>query len=151
LFAEAHEVPKSVLIRTSRSEFVLPALRAKLTFAGDNTTEVTRMLVDLNGQQMVALKAKEFDASSVNPDDYTGDFYSPELGTLYTFVSKDGQLVVTHPRIDSFTLVPTGTDEFSSDKSFCNRIGFLRDSGNKVTGCLISAGRIKNIGFRKIL
>lgn len=150
LFAEAHELPKSQLIRISHSEFTLPAVNAKLTFSDTGTADKNNLIVDLNGQQMTAIKIKEYDTSSANPDDFMGDFYSPELGTIYTFTSGGGQLFVTHPRIDEFSLIPTGPDQFSSDKSFFNRVEFLRDSEKNVTGCMISAGRIRNINLIKI-
>lgn len=150
LYAEAHEVPRSQLIRKAESEFILPALRASLTFSGNDTTQVDKLIVDLNGQKMIAPKLKDFDVSGVNPADFTGDYFSQELGTVYTFVDSHDKLVVRHPRIADFNLTAVGKDKFSSDKTFCNRIEFVRDQQNKVTGCLLSAGRVRNIRFDKL-
>ena len=47
-----------------------------LTFAGETAADINRLLVDLNGQKMVAPKLKAFDTSAVNPGEYTGDFFS---------------------------------------------------------------------------
>lgn len=150
LFAEGHEVPKSQLIRKSESEFLLPLMRASLTFAGDNEGGINRLLVLLNGQQMVAPKVKAFVPETVNPDDYTGDFYSPELGTVYTFAGSDRQLIVKHARLDDFPLTAVNPDQFSSDKRFCTRIEFIRNENNLITGCMITGGRVRNIRFEKI-
>lgn len=150
LFAEAHEVPRTRLVRTAESEFLLPLMRAKLTFAADTATVINKLIVELNGQKMVAPRLKPFDVSSVSPGEYTGHFFSPELSTVYTFVNSGGNLMVKQPRIGDFTLTATETDQFSSDKSFCNRIEFIRDGNRNITGCLLSAGRIRNIKFNKI-
>ncbi len=150
LFAEGHEVPKSQLIRTSESEFLLPLMRASLTFAGDNESGINKLIVVLNGQQMVAPKIKAFDTTTVNPDEYTGDFYSPELGTVYAFASSDKQLVAKHSRLDDFPLTAVNRDQFSSDKRFCTRIEFIRNENNVITGCMITGGRVRNIHFEKI-
>jgi hypothetical protein len=74
------------------------------TFAGETAADINRLLVDLNGQKMVAQKLKAFDASAVNPGEYTGDFFSHELGTVYTFVNSGKQLMVKHARMDDFIL-----------------------------------------------
>lgn len=147
LYAEAHEVPKSRLVRTSEKEFTLPMMRAKLTFAGDDPASVSRMLVELNGQQMVAPKLKPFEPSSVSTDELTGDFYSHELRTIYTFVTKDKQLVVKQLRMEDVKLQATAPDQFSIDK---RRVEFVRGADNKITGFMFSSGRIRNIWFQKI-
>lgn len=147
LFAEGHEVPKSRLVRISEKEFSLPMMRAKLTFAGDDGTSVNKILLDLNGQQMVAPKLKEFDPSSVSTDEFTGDFYSPEFRSVWTFQTKEKQLVAKQLRMDEIVLKASGPDQFSIDK---RRVEFVRGADKKVTGFMFSAGRIKNVWFSKI-
>ena len=150
LFVEAHEVPITRLIQVSPTEFTLPAMNARLTFESDSNREISHINIVLNGQQMAAKKIKAFDAASVVPDEYTGNFYSPELGTVYSFVSKNGQLIAKHPRLEDFTLTAVNTGQFSTGQWFLKRIEFIRDGHNKVTGCLASGGRINNIKFEKI-
>ena len=150
LFVEAHEVPLTQLIQVSPNEFSLPGMKARLTFASDNNGEISQLNILLNGQQMTAKKMMTFDATSVIPDDYTGNFYSPELGTVYTFVTKNGQLIARHARLDDFILTAVNTDQFSTPEWFLKRIEFIRDSKNKVTGCVAAGGRISNIKFEKI-
>jgi CubicO group peptidase (beta-lactamase class C family) len=150
LFVEAHEVPKTRLFQVSPTEFILPAMKARLTFASDNSGEVNLINILLNGQEMAAQRMKTFDATSVNPDDYNGTFFSPELGTVYTFVTKNGQLIARHARLSDFTLTAVKSDQFSTEKRFLKRIEFTRDDKNTVTGCVASGGRINNIKFEKI-
>jgi CubicO group peptidase (beta-lactamase class C family) len=150
LFIEAHEVPKTRLCQVSPTEFTLPAMNAGLTFESDNTGEVNQINIVLNGQQMAAQKMKTFDATTVNPEDYNGNFFSPELGTVYTFVAKNGQLIARHARLSDFALTAVRPDQFSSGNRFLRRIEFTRDDKNEVTGCVASGGRISNIKFEKI-
>lgn len=147
LFAEGHEVPKSRLVRMSEREFTLPIMRAKLTFGGDDQSSVNKILLDLNGQQMIAPKMKDFDPSSVIADEFTGDFYSPELRTVYTFATKDKQLVVKQLRMEDLMMNATAGDQFSNGRT---RLEFVRGNDKKITGFMFSSGRIRNIWFGKI-
>jgi hypothetical protein len=122
-------------------------MRAKLTFAGDDATSVNKILLDLNGQQMIAPKMKDFDPSSVTADEFTGDFYSPELRTVYTFITKERQLVVKQLRMDDVVMNATAGDQFSYGKT---RVEFVRGNDKKITGFMFSSGRIRNIWFGKI-
>jgi CubicO group peptidase (beta-lactamase class C family) len=150
LFVEAHEVPLTRLFQVSPTEFTIPAMNARLTFAPDNAGEVNQIDIVLNGQPMTAKKLKTFDATTLNPDEYNGNFFSPELGTVYTFVTKNGQLVARHARLGDFEMTAVNPDQFSTDKRFLKRIEFTRNEKNVVTGCLAWGGRISNIKFEKI-
>lgn len=147
LCAEAHELPKSHLIRTSEREFSLPAMGAKLTFEGDEATSINRLNVNLNGQQMVAPRVKAFDPVSVSAVEFTGDFYSSELNTIYSFSAKGNTLVVKNTRMNDFEMLPTGTDQFSVDK---RRVDFMRGPDGKINGFMFSSGRIKGVVFKKV-
>ena len=150
LFVEAHEVPKTQLFRVSEYEFTIPAMNAGLTFAADSTGTFNQLNIVLNGQQMAAHKLTDFDANSINPDDYKGDYFSPELGTVYTFVTQNGKLVARHTRLNDMPLTAVRPDKFSTGQGFLNRIEFIRDEKNLVTGCVTYGGRIRNIKFVKI-
>jgi len=82
LFVVAYEVPKTCLFQISPTEFIIPAMKAKLTFASDNAGEVNQLNIILNGQPMTAKRVRTFDATTGNPDDYIGNFFSPELGRI---------------------------------------------------------------------
>lgn len=147
LYAEAHEVPKSRLVRLTEKDFSLPMMRAKLSFAGDDGTSINKMLLDLNGQQMVAPKLKEFDPLSVNTDEFTGDFYSPEFSAVYTFTTRDKQLMVKQLRNDDLVMKPSAPDQCSNGK---RRVDFVRGADKTITGFMFSSGRIRNVWFEKI-
>ena len=76
--------------------------------------------------------------------------FTVQLGIVYTFGTKNGQLIAKHPHLEDFTLTAVNTDQFSTGQWFLKRIEFIRDGNNKVAGCLASGGRINNIKFEKI-
>jgi CubicO group peptidase (beta-lactamase class C family) len=147
LYVEAHEVPKSRLERVSEKEFTLPLMNAKLTFSGNPDGSASNINLDLNGQQIIAPRLRDFDPATVNIGEYTGTFYSPELRTVYTFVPKDKELAVQHQRMADISFKPTSMEQFSIGK---RRLDFVRDSDGKITGFMYSSGRIKNIWFMRV-
>lgn len=150
LFVEAHEVPHTRLIQVSSNEFTLPAMQAKLAFAVDENGECNQINILLNDQPMTAKRTKLTDQNYVNPDDYTGDFFSRELGAVYSFVTINGQLYARHIRLGDIPMTPVNQDKFSTDKWFFKRIDFVRNELNDVTACMVSGERITNIRFEKI-
>lgn len=90
------------------------------------------------------------DKSLVNPDEYTGRFYSEELSTEYVFVVENDVLVATHPRLSDIRLTPEKVDSFTGDKWFFGLAEFVRDGNQSIIGCRVSAGRVRNVWFMKV-
>ena len=88
-----------------------------------------------------------FDKSSVNLSEYTGRFYNDELQTEYVFVIVDEKLVAKHLRMENIELSPENKDAFIGNEWFFRQIVFERDSENRITGCKVSSGRVKNLSF----
>ena len=82
------------------------------------------------------------------PED-TGRYYSPELETAYTFVSKDDKLVAKHRRHDDFELKPSRKNEFSGGIWFFGTIIFQRDETERITGIHVSSERVRNLLFER--
>jgi CubicO group peptidase (beta-lactamase class C family) len=81
----------------------------------------------------------------IEPDklrEFTGDYWSDELGTTYTVVVRGGALVATHRRLDDIVLVHNTGDDFRS-------FHFTRDSAGRVTGLMLSSGRVRNLRLVK--
>ncbi|MFT6801012.1 MAG: CubicO group peptidase (beta-lactamase class C family) [Salibacteraceae bacterium] len=76
--------------------------------------------------------------SDMKISDYLGSFFSEELETTYTFIQKDGKVIVTHPFHPDIELKPIGKDAFISDVSFLGRVHFTRNEKNSIVGCQIS-------------
>jgi CubicO group peptidase (beta-lactamase class C family) len=149
LFAEAHELPKTAMTPLSQSEFGLPAAQAKVNFPSDPDGKFTRMIVYMGGQEITARRLPDFDPVSVDMDELTGDYYSPELNTTYTFMIESGKLIARHFRTGDIKLTPTKMDVFSGDQWYFGRVEFIRDTNNKITGCKVGNGRVQNLRFEK--
>jgi CubicO group peptidase (beta-lactamase class C family) len=150
LYAEAPGLSKILLYQASATDFTVKGMNARLSFLKNDDGKVDKMKVFLNGQETLAPKIKEFDPGSVDLSGYTGDFYSPELSTTYTFALKQGKLVASHPRLSDFILIPVKPDQFSSDQWFFGQIEFVRDDKNNIKGCKVSSGRVRNLWFDKV-
>jgi CubicO group peptidase (beta-lactamase class C family) len=151
LYAEAPELPKTPMIPLSASEFEVKPVQAKVSFPKDENGKVTKMIVNMNGQEINAPRLPDFDPSTVNLEELTGDFYSPELNTTYTFVVESGKLIARHFRTGDVRMTPSKTDVFSGDRWYFSHVEFIRDGNKKVTGCKVGNGRVSNLRFDKVI
>jgi CubicO group peptidase (beta-lactamase class C family) len=84
----------------------------------------------------------EFGVQRELRQEYVGDYYSPELGVIYTITEEDGTLKLAYPK-GIGTLQPTKVDEFECP---IGRINFERKPEG-VTGFLIDNGRVRRLLF----
>ncbi len=150
LYAEAHELPKTPMTPLSETEFSVPAAQAKVNFPTDPDGKITKMIVQMGGQEISARRMPDFDPSTVNLAELTGDYYSPELNTTYTFVVKSGKLVARHFRTGDIDLTPFKTDAFSGNQWYFGQVQIIRDANNQVTGCKVGSGRVVDLKFDKV-
>jgi len=149
LFGTAPGQSKLTLSPMSETEFSIQGVDGKVSFIRNTNGGIEKLILSLSGNNSPAKKI-EFDASSLNLVDYTGDFYSAELGTIYSFRINENKLFAEHIRTDNVELTPTGNDLFSGNQWFFNEVEFLRDTENKVIGFKVSSGRCKSIMFDKL-
>src|SRR6185503_9277624 len=98
--------------------------------------------------------AKRMEIASLRPEqlaEYAGDYYSDELGTVYTLVVLNGQLVAQHRRHDDIKLTATERDTFSGSQWFFQTVRLTRDKENRVTGFRLTGSRVRNMRFDKRL
>jgi CubicO group peptidase (beta-lactamase class C family) len=151
LYAEAHELPKTAMIPISQTEFSVPVAQAKVNFPTDADGKITRMIVQMGGQEITARRLQDFDPSTVDLSELTGDYYSPELNTTYAFVVESGKLIARHFRTGDVKLTPAKADAFSGDQWYFGLVEFIRDGNNKITGCRVGNGRVRNLKFDKVM
>lgn len=77
----------------------------------------------------------------------TGDYYSPELATVYTLELRDSALVMTHPRLGSTPMQPTARDEFRTGS---RSLRLERSADGVVTGFRLSGSRVRNLAFVRL-
>ena len=107
---------------------------------------VVEMRSTRNGKpQWVFTPFKRRQISSEEIEQYTGDYYSPELDIHYLLQLQDGML--------TFSLDDEGPQELTAmfDETFENpdygSFTFQRDAGGAVTGYLLQSGRVRNLAF----
>ncbi len=149
LFGTAPGQSKLALSPITETEFSIQGVDGKVKFINDTKGGIEKLILSLNGNNSPAKKIK-FDASSLNFAQYAGDYYSVELGTIYSFRIKENKLFAEHIRADNVELTPTGNDLFSGNQWYFNEVEFVRDTENKVIGFKVSSGRCKNIMFDKL-
>jgi len=150
LYAEAPGVPKVVLEPVSLSEFAVKGMNARLIFVKEDNGIISKVLIILNGQESSAPRIKGFNPAMVNLAEFTGEFYSQELNTTYSFMMESGKLIARHTRLNDIMLTPVKPDQFSGNEWFFGQIEFVRDKDNNITGCKVSSGRVRNIRFDKV-
>lgn len=82
--------------------------------------------------------------------DYVGRYHSPELDTRYDIVLDEGRLIARHWKNDDITLAPSLRDEFSGSAWVLRNVEFVRGPDGKVTGFLVTSGRVRNLLFEKM-
>jgi CubicO group peptidase (beta-lactamase class C family) len=149
LYVSAPELPKTLMTAVTQTEFEVKPVSAKVTFVMESG-KVSKMKVNMNGGEVIAMKAPEFDLSKVDLSEYSGDFYSGELSTTYTMALESGKLIARHFRTGDVRLTITKPDQFTGDQWYFGRVQFTRDSNGKVNGFKLSSGRIRNLKFEKV-
>jgi CubicO group peptidase (beta-lactamase class C family) len=81
--------------------------------------------------------------------DLAGDYWSQELGAIYSIAFRAGKLWMRYPR-GEMELRPQAQDTFLWRQSPVNTVSFTRDSGGAISGFLLSEPRIRNLRFRKV-
>ncbi len=146
LMGQAAGQSKSELIPMSETTFFVKEANFELSFERDEKGNVVRF-VRKSGTQNQSAKRLNAPATATQLAQFAGDYYSPELGTSYTIVVKDGQLVAQHRRHDDIVLSELEGDLFSGNRWFFQTVEFTRDSEKRITGFRLSSGRARNVRF----
>ena len=134
----------------STFEFEVVGVDARVSFHRDNSNQVNMMKLYQGGQILDAPRMAPFDAESVDLSEFAGQFYSDELSTSYEFIIENGTLIARHQRQFDVKFTPVKKDVLSGDAWFLGQAEFIRDDSNAVTGCKVSAGRVRNLYFQKM-
>ena len=149
LFVSAPDLAKTPMIAVTATEFDVKAASARVTFILDSG-KVSKMKVNMNGGEVIAMKIQDFDSTKITLSEYSGDFYSEELSTTYTMVLESGKLIARHFRTGDVMLTLTKPDQFSGNKWYFGRVVFTRDPNGEIVGCNVSGGRVRNLKFEKV-
>lgn len=162
IFQAYGEQQKTVLKPISQNEFSLSDQYNRISFetAKDHSAYLLNFhLYDFTySGQGIAIKT--VDNSSLNLMELAGRYFSEELGSTYTLLTRERetggqQLIATHNRnpdvhLTAFSASP-GFEQgsFISNQWFFKKLQFIRDDKSNITGFLVSGQNAKSIYFER--
>ena len=141
--------PKAELIPQSETTFFVREADSEVIFERDEKGNVVGFAMKRGSQSQSAKRLNASPATATQLIQFAGDYYSPELGTTYTLVVKDGKLVAQHRRNDDISLTELNGDLFAGNRWFFQTVQFARDNEKRITGFRLSSGRARNLRFDK--
>ena len=81
---------------------------------------------------------------------YNGAYRSDELNVEYRLTVEDGRLRLDAPGDDD-VLVPGFIDYFTAEEQSFISLEFRRDGDGAVSGFTVNAGRVRGIGFERVV
>jgi hypothetical protein len=149
LFAQPAGGARLELSPESETKFLQRANNLEITFGVKENGKTSSFVVREGNNDRLA---KRIEAEPLKPADlaqYAGDYYSDELGTTYSLVVENEQLVARHRRHEDIKLTGILRDSFLGNRWFFQRVQFTRDNENRITGFRLSGGRVRNMRFDK--
>ena len=149
LWARQPGQPRVELLPESETRFFVPARDAYVTFERDEAGEVSQFIARLGQEEIEARRIEPFVPDENALEEYTGEYYSEELGTTYTLIVREGALVATHIRHDPIPLSPATPDAFAGNTWFFQQVRFERGADGAIGGFRLTSGRVRNLLFVK--
>jgi CubicO group peptidase (beta-lactamase class C family) len=149
LYAQPAGAPKLEMIPQSETKFLLTGLDIEVTFDAPEKGKTGKFNVRQSGQDITANRMETEALKPADLAEYAGDYYSDELGTTYTLVVENGQLVARHRRHDDIKLTARQRDSFTGSQWFFQSVRFTRDKENRVAGFRLTGSRVRNMRFDK--
>ncbi|MGZ8846530.1 MAG: serine hydrolase [Pyrinomonadaceae bacterium] len=138
------------LIPQAENRFFVRENKSEITFERDEKGKVARLSMKTSGQTTVARRLESPPATAAQLAEFAGDYYSPELGTTYTLVVKDGKLAAQHRRHNDIQLTEWDGELFAGGAWFFQNIRFTRNNDKRVDGFRLTAGRVRNLRFERV-
>lgn len=121
-----------------------PSIKFVFSDLKDEFTQI--LTVFENGKKTIYTRSENVDFSSVNLEDYLGNFYSEELDATYLLFIDDGKLNLKIADYDAKVLSIYDIDTFTTTRR--SLVRFNRSNG-VIKGFELDAGRVTNMKFEK--
>jgi hypothetical protein len=136
------------LLPSSETDFFLRDLSVEWSFVKGKDGTVDRVILRRDGREQAARRFRREPLTPARLTGYAGDYYSHELGVIYTVLTRDGKLWIRHPRGEAST-EEMGNDVFSVDFPI-GTVTFTRNSDHDVNAMLVSTnGPVRNLRFAR--
>ncbi|WP_268036495.1 serine hydrolase domain-containing protein [Algoriphagus sp. PAP.12] len=139
------------LVPISSNTFKLLNVPADVEVKFETAAKKDQLLVSVDGSGpsiFDEVENPEFKEEDLK--DYVGEYYSSEVETTYTISVKDDKIELYQVRHGFIPAKVLFKDVITADYP-TNVVQFVRDSKGKVTGILITNGRVRNAWFKKVL
>jgi hypothetical protein len=136
------------LLPSSETDFFLRDLSVELFFVKGQGGTVDRVILRRDGREQAARRVVREPLTPARLAAYAGDYYSRELGVIYTVTSRDGALWIRHPRGEALA-EEIGNDAFSVDFPI-GTVTFTRNPHHDINAMLVTTnGPVRNLRFAR--
>ena len=147
-FTQATGQPEAEIFPIGPSTFELRVVDAQVTFHVEDDGSVETLTLHQNGDHPAT--RVEDAAEEVPLADYAGRYFSEELETFYTLAVVDGELQLSHRRMDEPVTLSHSTGEAFTGGFPIADIEFERDGSGAVTGFRGGNGRTRGVWFERV-
>ncbi|MFC2167186.1 hypothetical protein ACFLQZ_04400, partial [Acidobacteriota bacterium] len=134
------------LSAANNSTFFNNRQQTKIVF---NDVDIGTYKMDQMGREYTGSKTVKYVPTAEDLNEFSGQYWSPELHTMYTFHVKENQLVGFHARHGEFKLENLRKDEYLCSTSFIRKITVGRDKQGIITGLYVTNSRVRNLFLEK--
>jgi len=149
LFAVHSAQGKAELFPETIARYFLKDADVVITFHPDKDYYVEGLTVVSNGRPMQGKRSPSKPLSEAQMKALVGDYFSEELKTVYSIEIRDGKLAAIHFRHGEIPLICTEGDTFTGRRWFFRKLVFQRDTNGRVSGFLLTGGRVWKLRFNK--
>jgi CubicO group peptidase (beta-lactamase class C family) len=103
--------------------------------------------IDEGGEPAIYEAMQAMTRTPAQLSEYAGNYYSEELNVTYTLFVDGGKLALRRRRSKDMPLDPIFTDAFMRDD--LGLLRFTRNRQNRVSGLLLTAGRVRRLRFER--
>jgi hypothetical protein len=146
LTAKGSQAKKSTQLKIKENNVYSRINNENVTYDFDNP--ISDLVISFGGVPFYFKKAVFIDAKEVNPEEYTGTYYSEELDVNYQFYTKEDKLYLDYPNNKNIALSTVQKDEFGNNQRTLYQ--FVKNENNIVIKMKLSCeGSVKEIEFMK--
>lgn len=141
--------PALALTPVATDQFLALQPKGCVTFERDTTGQVTQIHCQFYGVTWSAQRVAPWAPTVAELAEYCGEYSSAELGTTYTLVVQEQQLVIQHQRHSDIALTPVRVGQFTGNQWWTTKLLFQRADEGTITGFTLSGSRVHAVQFSK--
>jgi len=121
----------------------------EITFQFNDEGEADHFTINRGSSTGMAIRIDGNKPTEEELHEYTGVYYSDELGTFYYIHVQENELIASHRRHSDIELTPIIQNRFSGNQWWFRTVEFVRDDNDIVEGFRLTGGRVRNVWFDK--